>query len=67
MAKGVKGSSPKAEDRPVRTSFNIYPLKIKKVRYISLMENKDMTALVDEALQILIDKYEKKNGEIKIK
>ncbi|RYE53370.1 MAG: hypothetical protein EOP48_14560 [Sphingobacteriales bacterium] len=66
MAKGVKGSTPPKEERPIRTSFNIYPEKTRKLKYIGLVEGKDMTVLINEALDHVIEKWEKKNGEIKI-
>jgi hypothetical protein len=67
MAKGVKGSAPPKEERPARTSFNIYPAKMKKLKYIALMEEKDLTRLIDEAMDNIIDKYERKNGPIPVK
>lgn len=67
MAKGVKGSTPPSEEKPIRTSFNILPSKMKKIRYISLMEEKDLTQIINEALDVVIEKYEKKNGEIPMK
>ena len=67
MAKGVKGSSPSTDDKPVKTSFMINPVLMKKVRYISLMEEKDITDLVDEGLKHVVQQYEKKNGEIPVR
>jgi hypothetical protein len=68
MAKGVKGSSPKEESKPKRTSFNIYPIVQKKIKTIAFTDDKDITMVVDEALNDYIRKWEKKNGfEIKIR
>jgi translation elongation factor EF-Tu-like GTPase len=67
MAKGVKGSSPKIEDKPVRTSFIIDPAINKKLNYISLMDDKEKTEVVNSAFTDLISKWEKKNGKIPVK
>lgn len=67
MAKGKKGSSPIDEDKPKRTSFNILPSTKRKVDYISLMDRKDLTDIVEEGLQHIIAQYEKKNGPIPIR
>lgn len=65
MAKGVKGSTP--QDAPKRTSFNVRPSLINKAKYIAWKENKDMSTLVNEGLEEVIKKYEKKNGPIPVK
>jgi predicted DNA-binding protein len=65
MAKGVKGSSP--EIKPVRTSFILSPVISKKLNYISFQTEKDKTAIVDDALNEYIRKYEKKHGDIVVK
>lgn len=67
MAKGIKGSGPSENEKPQRTSLSITPEKTKKLKYIALMENTNITALVNEALQARIELYEKKNGPIPVK
>jgi hypothetical protein len=67
MAKGVRGSSPNSEDKPTRTSFNILPVKMRKAKYIGVMESKDLTVIINEALDDYINKYERENGKIPIK
>ena len=67
MAKGVKGSSPKKEDKPFRTSFIISPITNKKLNYISLMDEREKTAVVEEAFTDLINKWEKKHGKIPVR
>ncbi len=64
MAKGVKGSTPNEENKSVKTSFIMDPLVMKKVRYMALMEEKEITAIVNNSLLESITKYEKKNGPI---
>jgi hypothetical protein len=64
MAKGVKGSTPPDEEKPIRTSFNILPGTMKKIKYVALMDEKDLTSLVDESLKRIIADYEKRNGPI---
>lgn len=67
MAKGIKGSTPTGENRPVKTSFIIDAVTMKKIRYIALMEETEITVVVDKSFQETIAKYEKKNGPIPIK
>jgi len=62
MAKGVKGSST-ASDK-TRTSYILHNEIVKKVRYIALMDEREITDVVDKALREYIDKWEKKNGAI---
>lgn len=67
MAKGVKGSSPAADKKAIRTSFIIDPVLMKKIRYIALMEEHDITTVVNGALIKMIVEYERKIGVIPIK
>jgi hypothetical protein len=67
MAKGIKGSSPSEENRPVKTSIVLLPATMKKVRYMALMEEREISSIIDEALQEKIKQYEKKNGPIPLK
>jgi hypothetical protein len=66
MAKGVKGSSPKKEEKGTRTSYILNPSIQRKIRYIALVEDRDITSVVHEALVERIQRFERKNGEIRI-
>ncbi len=50
-----------------RTSFIIDSDVQKKIRYIAVMDEKDITTAVDEALKGYISTWEKKNSPIPIK
>jgi predicted transcriptional regulator len=63
-AKGIKGSTPAT--KPVKTTFIIQPEIMRKIKFIALMEQTDMTSLINESLQQIVKRYEKKNGEINI-
>jgi hypothetical protein len=65
MAKGVKGSTD-PDNKPVRTSFVILPSTMKKIRFIALMEERDITSIVDEGLNVVIKRYEKAHGPVKL-
>lgn len=67
MAKGIKGSGPSKEQKPQRTSLSITPEKTKKLKYVAIIEGSNFTELVNEGLQYVIDRFEKKNGPIPIK
>lgn len=67
MAKGIKGSTPSEEDKPHKTTFIVDPALMKKVRYIALMDETEMTGIVKEALSDYVQKWEKKNGPIPVK
>jgi hypothetical protein len=67
MAKGVKGSTPSVDAKPIKTSLVVLPLTMKKVRYIGLMEGSEISSLVEEGFQEVIKRYEKKHGPIPIK
>ncbi len=49
-----------------RQTFVIGTMQLKKLRIISVHEEKQQKEILHDALQDYIDKYEKKNGEIKI-
>jgi hypothetical protein len=68
MAKGVKGSTPPDEEKPVKTSFAIKPTVMQKLHYIKLFDKKkpEITELVNEGLEYVINKFEKKHGKIPI-
>lgn len=55
------------EDKPVKTSLSIKPSKMKKLKIITVYEAKNITDLVDEGIDLVIAKYEKKNGPIPVK
>lgn len=57
----------KSEREKKTTSFMIYTDTKKKVNYIAVMEEIDITTIVETALQDYINKYEKRNGPIPIK
>lgn len=67
MAKGKKGSSPPEENKPVKTSLVINPVVMKKIRYVALNEETEISQVVDEYLRLGLAQYEKKNGEIPVK
>lgn len=50
-----------------RATFVVYTDTKRKLDYISMMDEKDLSDLADEAFRFVIDKYEKKNGKIPIK
>lgn len=67
MAKGVKGSTPKGDNKPHKTTFIIDPTLMKSVKYVSLVDDREITSIVDEALTDFIKKWEVDHGKIKIK
>lgn len=54
------------EDEKAKTSFYFRKDLQKQLKYIALKENKNLTDVLEEAIEEYISKYEKKNGEIKI-
>jgi hypothetical protein len=67
MAKGVRGSTPSEENKPLKTSLVVQPVTMKKIRFIALMEEKEISSLVEEGFQEVIKRYEKKKGLIPVK
>jgi hypothetical protein len=68
MAKATKPNlKPKEEDKPTKTSFNLKPSLMKKLKYISWKSEQSQTELVDKALNDLVNIWEKKNGAIPFK
>ena len=61
--KGRKNGNP---DRQNRATFIVDKDVTRKLKYIALMETRTYTAVVSEALQEYIDRWEKKNGEINL-
>lgn len=62
MAKEIKQEKDAREKK--RTSLILYADTFKKVKYISLMDEIDITEIVEEALNEHVAKWEKKNGAI---
>ena len=66
MAKGRKPKTDQSEEMK-RTSFILRTSISKKLNYIKVMDDAEITDLVDEALSDFIVKWEKKNGIIPVK
>ncbi len=49
------------------TSFKVYTDTKRKLDYISMMDNKDLSDIADEGFNHVIQKFEKKNGPIPVK
>jgi hypothetical protein len=64
MAKAKKEEAPK---RSKGFMCNMREDVYKKMGYIAVMDEKDKTDIVEEALLDYISKYEKKNGQIPIR
>lgn len=60
MAKAAKD-----QDKPAKTSLSIRPSKMKKLRILAVYDNKSVTDLVDEGIDDIIKRLEKKYGEVK--
>ena len=60
----AKSTNTGSNSEKKRTSFILHADTMKKIKYISLMDEKDITTSIDEALQDYISKWEKKNGPI---
>lgn len=54
----------KENEVTTKASFNLKPELVKKLRYISLMDETTQTVIIDKLLTDYIEKWEKKNGEI---
>lgn len=67
MAKGIKGSSPTDADKKAKTSFITTYEKMEKLRYVAFMSKREIGAVLNDALDIVIAKYEKENGAIPVK
>jgi hypothetical protein len=59
MAKGIKGSTPTDMNKPARTTFISTYERMEKMRYIAFMEKRDMTSIINEAIDKIIVKNEK--------
>lgn len=58
-ADGIQAAT---ETRPV--CYNLNPATIRKIRYISLLENRRNNSVVNEALDRFISDWEQSNGKI---
>lgn len=50
-----------------KATFVVFTDTKRKMDYISMMEQKDLSDLADEGFNVIIDRYEKKNGKIPVK
>ena len=64
MAKAVKTET---EREKKRATFVVYTDTKRKMDYISMMDQKDLSEIAEEAFTQVIEKWEKKNGKIPIK
>ena len=64
MAKASK-QDPKPDKE--KTSFEIQSLMLRKLKFISGVDDKFLGAIYTEALEEYIQKWEKENGKIKLK
>lgn len=64
MAKGIKGSTP---SDVIKTTFNSSYKRIEKFKHVAFMQKRNMSLMINEAIDKIIAKYEEKNGEIPVK
>lgn len=64
MAKAKGGPTGREKGR---ATFVVYKDTKRKLDYISMMDQKDLSDLADEGFNLIIDKYERKNGKIPVK
>lgn len=67
MAKAAKNTPPANEEPKDKSSFNLKVTILRKLKYISAVDDRFQGDLVEEALEKYITDWEKKNGEIKLK
>jgi hypothetical protein len=60
-------NKPAVEDIKEKANFVVKASILKKLKYIALVEDLYQADIVNEAFEDYIGKYEKKNGEIKLK
>jgi hypothetical protein len=63
MTKTIKAASGSEK----ATAFRLPSPLLKKLKYISVMEETTQTDLIEKAILEIIAKYEKKNGTIPVK
>lgn len=54
------------EIKTTATTLAIYPELLRKIKYISLVENSPLKDIVDDALSLYVSNWEKENGEIRL-
>jgi hypothetical protein len=64
-----KGYSPEigTKQDETRATFIVNKMSLRKIKYISLMETKQIKAVVKDALSDYIAKWEKENGKINLR
>jgi ABC-type glycerol-3-phosphate transport system substrate-binding protein len=67
MAKGIAGSTPTGENKPVKTTFVSTYSRMAKIKYVAFMQGKDVSSIINDAFDKIIAKYEKEHGDISIK
>ena len=67
MAKAEKKGEEETSQKYLRTSFNVDPAKMKKLRVMAALKGDTLHSIVDGALQSAIEVYEKDNGLIPVK
>lgn len=63
--KNSKSSKEGTKDNETRATFIVKEDSLEKLKALAYWERKLIKDVVDEALRDYLDKYEKKNGEIK--
>ena len=61
-----KRGRPKKNNDDTRTTLIISNELLKKIKYVSLMENSTLKEIVDDALSLYVSTWEKDNGEIRL-
>ena len=57
---------PKKENDDTRTTLIISAELLRKIKYVSLMENSTLKDIVDDALSLYVSKWEQDNGKIRL-
>jgi hypothetical protein len=66
MAKGAKKKDTGGRERK-RATFVVFSDTKRKLDYISMMDQEDLSDIAEKAFLAVIEKYEKKNGPIPTK
>lgn len=61
-----KRGRPKKDNDDTRTTLIISSELLRKIKYVSLMENSTLKDIVDDALSLYVSKWEKDNGQIRL-
>ncbi len=73
QSKGVIEKKEEGQERPARgskpqrTTLYVLPDKYEKIKDIAYWDRLTVTELTDQAFTILIEKYEKENGPVKMR